>query len=337
MKHSKLLYLCSVSLVLIILITACSKKSDDKSDSTPKTKLSLQLSWIHEYSSAPFYMAVKNGHFADQGLEVELLAGGYSAADALDQVLNNQADFGTAGSPSLIEAYTDGKPVVAVANLFQRTPLALISLSTSDIKSPQDLIGKRIMVTDGSGRIITENLLAAQGIDPDSVEFISRTDYGIDPLLNNETDVLVGWLINEGVMVREAGFEPNFILVSDYGYDDYEFVIFTRQEMVNTQPDIVQKFVHGLVKGIRDVISDPAKAAQVTLTYNSDLVLAQQEARLQASLPLLNPSQSQPGMMTAEVWQRSMDSLVQQSALPAPIDLTGLYNLTFLEAAYSTR
>jgi ABC-type nitrate/sulfonate/bicarbonate transport system substrate-binding protein len=115
----------------------------------------VQLSWTHEYWGAGFYLAEQDGHFAEQNLDVNLIPGGFGPngyIEPIDEVLNGNGDFGLGSVSSLLKAREEGKPVVAVATLLQRSPFALISLSDQGIEQPQDLVGKTVTVADGGRR-----------------------------------------------------------------------------------------------------------------------------------------------------------------------------------------
>ncbi|MCI0713774.1 MAG: ABC transporter substrate-binding protein, partial [Chloroflexi bacterium] len=174
---------------------------------------------------------------------------------------------------------------------------------------------------------------AEQGISEDDVNVISRATFGIDPLINGEVDVLAAWITNEGIMVREAGFEPNFILLSDYGVDTYDFVVFTTQDMVDNRPEVVNGFVDGLLAGIQDVISDPNKAIDYTLKYGPDLDRDQQFARLQATLPLMNVPNSTPGLMDSEIWEANQQLLLENDVTESEIDLSTVFTNRFVEGS----
>ncbi len=208
-------------LMMVMVLAACGG-GEKKADAKPITPISFQLSWTHEYSSAPLYMAVENKHFRDEGLNVTLLEGGFQEGvfvDSLQVVLDGKAQFGTSDLASLLQARAAGKPLVAIGAATQRSPFVLISLAESGITVPTDLVGKTVAITDGGARLIYNALLETLNIDPASVNTIPRVSFEIDPLLNGEVDVLGGWTINEGQQLREAGHEPHFILFSDYGIE----------------------------------------------------------------------------------------------------------------------
>ncbi|MDX2076480.1 MAG: ABC transporter substrate-binding protein [bacterium] len=329
--------LFAIMVAMLVIMAGCNGTAVEPTKA-PADTISFQLSWIHEYSAASFYMAVENGHFAAQNLNVSIAVGGFGAdgyIEPIAQVLSGESDFGTASSTGLIQAQAEGKKVVGIATILQRSPLALMSLKDSNIVVPTDLVGKTIMVSDGGARTLLITFLTQQGIDVESVTILPRTTFGVEPLINGETQVLAGWLINEGVMIEEAGFESNFMLLSDYGLDDYDFVIFTSQEMLDTQPQLVERFLRGYLAGLQDTIGNPTQAAKYVLKYDSTLNLDGQLARLEAMLPLINPPGTPLGLMDMRVWEQSQAILLEQQALAVPIDLTTIFTNDFIEKIYT--
>src|SRR5258708_920769 len=118
-------------------------------------KVSVQLGWIYEVSTAEFYAAEKNGRFAAQNLSVNLRQGGFidgKYVDGISDVLSGQADFGITSDQVLLQARADGKPLVAVAAMLQRNPMAIISLPKSNIRQPQDFVRRTVAVSAGFAR-----------------------------------------------------------------------------------------------------------------------------------------------------------------------------------------
>src|SRR5262245_53364967 len=148
----RLLSLVTLLIVATVALSACGVEAPAAATAAPKTPVSIQLAWVHEYSSAGFYAAEKNGHFAAQNLDVRIEAGGFGPQGYIEpiaQVASGSVDFGIASAASIIQARAEGKPVVGIAAIFQRSPLAIISLDKSGIYRPQDLVGHRATVADG--------------------------------------------------------------------------------------------------------------------------------------------------------------------------------------------
>jgi ABC-type nitrate/sulfonate/bicarbonate transport system substrate-binding protein len=343
--------LLTLIFLLVFIVSACGKDDDDKdSDSdgnegsdvsmpSEMTDISFQLSWFHEYSSAPIYTAIENDHFTDLNLNVTLPAftcdESFVCTDPIAEVVSGNSQFGTAGGSAIAQARADGQPVVAVMSMLQRDPFTIISLSDSGITTPTDLIGKTIAVNDQAATTLTNRILASQGIDPSEVTIIPRTDFQIGQLQSGEADAIGAWIINEGVMVTEAELEPNFLLASDYGIDQYSFAIFTTQDMVDNNPEIVEAFVRGLIAGLDDVVSDQEAATDDVLVYAPNLDRDGQLARVRALLPLIKPSGSNLGDMQVEVWDLTKDLVVEDGLIDESFDISQAYTMQFVDKIYN--
>lgn len=329
------LTLALVLLCVIPTLAGCAAGSRNV-QATSATPVSVQLSWTHEYSSAGFYTAEKNGHFARAGLDVHLREGGFGPdgyIEPIDQVLSGAHDFGLASASSILMARAAGKPVVAIGALYQRSPLALISLPERRIERVQDLVGKRVLVADGGARQALDALLRTQQIDPARLTILPRTVYGVEPLTSGQVDALVAWTINEGVELRTAGLKPRFLMFSDFGVDTYDMLVFTTEQTIERRPELVRRFMRALLAGMGDVMADPARAADDVLAYGPKLQPEAQRRRLHASLPLIRPAGQPLGMMDGQIWQETTAMLTHAGALAGPVDVQRAYTLQFVTDA----
>ena len=210
----------------------------------------------------------------------------------------------------------------------------MITLAKSNIRRPQDLIGKKVAVADGGAAQVYASLLTSQGIDPAKVQTVSRTSFGVDPLVKGDVDALVGWVINEGVQVREAGQTPSFMLMSDYGVDSYDFVLFTSAQKLKTQSDLCERTIRAIIAGLKDEIASPDQAVSYVLSYAKGLDLKGKGSRLQASIPLINPPGTKLGMMADSNWAISYKILLDQKVITSPIDYKSVYSLQILNKIY---
>jgi ABC-type nitrate/sulfonate/bicarbonate transport system substrate-binding protein len=310
----------------------------------PLTKTSVQFSWVHTIEFVGFYEAIRQGYYTDANLDVRLDGGGFDAdgayIDPVKQVVEGKSDFGVAGADVILAARAQGQPVVAIAAIYQRSPVVLISLAEKNIIRPQDLVGKRVDTEPGTTvDVAYRALLVSQEIDSSQIIETPRTDFTVNPLFNDETDVLSGFITNDGVQAQQRGAELNFILMSDYGIDIYSNVIFTTEDMIKNKPDMVKAFVEATIKGMQWAVDNPEAAAENVIDlYGESMepdIKNSQHAGLLASLPLLNPAGSRPGMMAAEDWELAHQFLFDQGILKEPLEIGAAYNLSFLEAVYS--
>src|SRR5215207_4541456 len=209
--------LLATLLIITTLFVGCIPKPEVEN-------VSLQLSWIHEYSSSMFPSAAAEGFFAENYIDVNVIEGGFGEngfIDSVATVVDGTSEFGVTDGFRLIEARNQGHPLVAIASLLPRSPNAIISLADQNIIRPQDLVGHSVLVADGGANLLFAALLKSQGVNPADVEIVPRTEFGVEPVLNGDADAVMGWIINESILIEEAGATPSNILFSDYGIDNY--------------------------------------------------------------------------------------------------------------------
>lgn len=328
-----------IALLLLLLPGGCGN-TPVLPRSTSASRISVQLSWIHTIEFVGLYAAIKEGYYADANLDVQLHAGGFDKQghfiDPVQQVIAGASDFGIGGADLILKARAQGQPVVAVAALYQRSPVVLISLAENNILRPRDLIGKRVTV-QSSTEVDTayRALLASQGIDHTQIHEIPQTNFTVEPLFNNETDVFPGFVTNEAVQARRRSETVHLMVLSDYAIELYSDVLFTTDTMIENHPDLVQAYVAATIRGLQWSVDNPEEAARYILdTYGSamepELQNIQQEGML-ASVPLISPGGSPPGMMDPTAWDYAHQVLLDHGILKAPLDVSAAYTMRFLQ------
>jgi NitT/TauT family transport system substrate-binding protein len=325
-----------IGLVLTIITAACGVAPT--STPAPDT-VNVQLSWIHTIEYAGFYEAVDKGYYATANLDTHLNTGGFDEngdfINPVQKVIDGDADFGIIDAQTLLLERAQGAPIVAIAAIYQRSPVAFVSLAEKNITSPEDLVGTTASIELTTSGSLFRSLLASKGIDPGSVNMVQRTDYSIAPLLDKQADIIDGWITNEAVILSKEGHEYNALLVSDYGIEAYANVIFAREDTIANKPDMVERFVRATLLGIQSAVDNPEEAAQLAVNYNAERDLEIETEAMLRSVPLLNPAGNAPGMMTAESWQIIYQILLDEQVLSKPLEVQSAYTLTFLNRIYA--
>lgn len=335
----------SIGLVLVLalalLLVACGSDDEKKDEEQPLTPVSIQFSWVHAIEFAGFYAAEDQGYYKDAGLEVTLNGGGFDEQgyiDPIQRVMDGESMFGVTDAGGLLMARAEGKPLVAIGTIYQRSPIVLLSLAEKGITKPGDLLGKRIYMDETNVAVPYRAFLAGEGITSEDIIEIPKTDFTLAPLLNDEIDAMVCFITNEVVQARELGHEINTLVLSDYGVEVYANVIFTTEELIENDPELVEKFLAASLKGIQWTVDDTDAGAEVVLKYYGDDMPDDlrnvQVPGMAASAPLLRPAGSEPGMMEASAWQYTYDTLLAQDMLAEPLDLDTAYTMQFLDAIY---
>lgn len=308
--------------------------------------MAVQLSWFHSIEFAGLYAAESQNLFADQNLQVTLNQGGFDSTGAyinpVQQVLDGTSQFGVAGADVVLRARAEGAPIVAVATIYQRNPVALLSLPKTGISTPADLAGKTVGIAPPGTTVYISYraLLNEQSVDPSTI-----TEYAEDPatsvadLLSGKIDVLHAFVTHEAVQVRAQMPDVQVMLLSDYGIDIYSNVIFTTEAQIKDHPDQVQRMVTAIAHGLQWAVDNPDSAAQYVVdTYGTMMappVVAEQQPGMLASVPLIRPAGRQPGMMAEDVWANTRQVLLDQQLIESSLDVTAAYDLRFVKQAYA--
>lgn len=315
-----LLWLC-----ILMVLPACSRAS-----SVPPTPITLQLSWTHSAQFAGFYAAEQNGYYAAEGLAITFIEGG-PEIDRLAAVLEGQAQVGLGGGPEMITSRAEGKPLRVVATVFQYDPFAFFALADSGITRPEDFAGKRIQIRERS-RPFLQAITSRVGLSPD--QYTEDTEANFEDLYSGKIDVAVGFVTAQLLEAERAGYKLNVIYPDDYGVHFYTDLIFTTDEFIETQPDLVVRFLRASFKGWTFALENPAQASALIRKYEPDLDAELEEAKLTASLPLINTGEDHLGWMRPERWAGMEQMLREQKALVGPVAVDQVYTLQFLQEIY---
>ena len=244
----------AAALVFFLLITVSSLSAAEKAV--------LQLRWDHQFQFAGYYAALWRGYFRDAGLDVEIRSAfepNGNFHNVVREVAEGRADFGT-GAIDIVQARNDGVPLVVVASIFQQSPVAFFAKAGTKLDSPADLSALAV-ATRGSGGVANAELramLRAEDIDPALVRLQPiRERLGLFDLAKGYADVVSGFTISAGWVAKELGLTLQRLRPSSYGVDFYGSALFTHQELVDKNPNLVQRFKVASLKGWKYALENP--------------------------------------------------------------------------------
>lgn len=315
--------------MLTLVISAC------KSPFTTPDKVTVQLSWFHSVEYAGFYTAIEKGFYADENIDVTLLAGD-PTVNALSEVNSGNAQFGIATGDSLIIARANQQNFVAVASIFRNNPLVVMTLENGGISKPEDLIGKKVGVIapdlSSTWDIQFLALLQRIGVDSSTMQFSAIEDYhGANEIKAGTVNAMSGmFATNEPVMAKMDGDTLHLIYYKDYGIDVYANTLFVTESFRQENPDLVARFVRATLRGLQYAIENPEEVAAFALQYDDTLDLSFQEKVMRAQIPFIDTGDAPIGSMDGEVWQTTQEILLQFGLIAQPIDLNTIYTNEFI-------
>ncbi len=272
--------------------------------------ITLQLKWTHAFQFAGYYAAKEKGYYRDAGLDVNILAASPNT-DPIMNVINNKAHYGV-GTSSLLLEYAKGKPVVALAVIFQQSPYEIHA--TSNIGTLKDLIGKRIMIEPQSEELFA--YLKKEGISLDQVTLIPHS-FNPDDLINGKTDAMSGYVSNEPYHYKSLKYPFQTFAPRSAGIDFYGDNLFTSQFEVNTHSLRVKAFREASLRGWKyakehrdEIISLIIKKYAPHLTREALLYESDQ------MIPLLQPDLIEIGYMNPARWRHIANTYAILGLMP---------------------
>ncbi len=245
------------------VFTCCILFVPDAYTKTIPRIVTLQLSWHHQYQFAGYYLAEILGYYEQENLQVKILPG-RPQLSTVNEVVSGQADFGI-GNSDLVLHFAEGKPIQALAAISQHAPTILIALKSSGIRNISDLKGKRVMLQPGYTSLSLVAMLKQTGLLDQIVRIDSSMD--INDLVEGRVDLFNGYISNEPYLLEERGIDYIVFNPYDYGIQFYGDVLFTRQKLNRSEPEMVDAFRSASLKGWRYAMDNPEKSINLITQF----------------------------------------------------------------------
>lgn len=284
MKMSKKLAAILLSVAALVSLTACNQAQEQ---SGAKEKITFVLDWTPNTNHTGLYVALANGYFEREGLEVEVVQPTEGGAEVL--VASGEAQFGVSFQDSLAPAFAGEStmPVTAVAAVVQHNTSGIISRAGEGMDRPKGLEGHKYATWDMDIEKATiEQVMAADGGAFPNVELIPSTVTDeVSALQSKSVDaiwVFYGWA---GIACEVAGLDTDYFAFADIdpAFDFYTPVIIGNDNWLEEHPDAARAFLKALSEGYRYAITNPGEAADILmeaapeLAGSAELVYASQK------------------------------------------------------------
>ncbi len=237
--------------------------------------VTLQLKWVTQAQFAGYYVALEEGFYEEEGIEVEIRPGGPDIAPA--QVLaGGGADVIVDWMPSALAAREAGLPLVNIAQPFKSSGMMLTCRNDSGVTSTEDFPGQTLGVWFFGNEYPFLSWMSTLGIPTDGgAEGVTvlKQGFNVDPLLQNQAACISTMTYNEYWQVIDAGFAPEDLTVfkyEDQGVATLEDGLWVLEDRLQ-DPEFVEtmaKFVRASMKGWKWAEENPDAAAEIVLEYD---------------------------------------------------------------------
>ncbi len=310
------------ALLLLSLLAACAPQAASTQALVP---VSLPVGYIPNVQFAPLYVAIENGYFREEGLDVTV---DYSMEnDNLALIGAGRLDFAIVSGEQVLLARAQGLPVVYTAAWYQQYPASIVAKSEPGIKSPAGLKGKKIAVPvlAGASYIGLRALLSAGGLQESDVELDVVGFTQAEMVATDHDDAAVIYVANEPVQLEARGYTVDVLRVSDY-LPMVANGLATSEQMLRDNPERVQKMIRALLRGIQAAAADPDAAFEICKKYVDNLATGDPETQkkvLAASIELWKADRL--GYSDPQAWENMQSILLEMGLLKAPLDLSAAY------------
>jgi NitT/TauT family transport system substrate-binding protein len=251
------------------------------SAASAQIKMPFALDWRFEGPAAPYFAAIDNGHFAAEGLEVEISAG-QGSLDAIPKVATGAFPIGFADMNSIAKFLDQnpGAPVTAVMIVYDKPPAAMVGRISRGISTLKDIEGKVLGAPPPDGAWSQFPAFAkATGLDVSKIKVEPVGFPTREPMLaEGKVDAVTGFSFSVFLSVTRLGVpaeDISIFLMADHGVEYYGNAIIVNTDFAKANPEAVTGFLRAVSKGWKDAIANPeaAVAQMIKRTPASDLAL----------------------------------------------------------------
>ena len=297
-------------------------------------KVKFGTNWIAQPEHGGFYQSVADGTYEKCGLDVEIVPGGPNVNNRA-LLLAGKLDFYMDGN--LLQPFNsikEGIPVKVVASMFQKEPQIFMTHPGQGLDTWESLKTiDNIMIGNGGYHSFFLWMKSIGFKDEQRKPYT----FNSAPFLADKKSAQQGYVTSEPfAIMKEGGFEPNVFLLADYGFETYSTLIDAMANTVKDRPETVKCFVEGSILGWTNYMyGDGSAANKLIQTHNPDMSDEQIKfsvAQLK-KFGIVDSGDSETmgiGAMSADRIKRFYDDMVKAGVVDAGIDVTKVYDLSYI-------
>jgi ABC-type nitrate/sulfonate/bicarbonate transport system substrate-binding protein len=272
-------------------------------------RIVVQASWLPNGEFSFVCSAIVEGYYEEEGLDVELRAGGPAISFARSSTILAQEEDVFVSIESVLTEFVEGKArseesdqlrVKAISAFWQDNPLGFLVREEGPADLEELFMGSK---PDGSpwvigatpDAILMEAIANHYGVSYDDLEIVT-TSYDATAFLAGQVDALWGFWTTQAYEAEVADIPYRFLSLSKVpGLEQPSMIVLTREDILNNNPDILERWLRASIRGAEFTLNNPEAAAQNILDQRcggADYDYDQELWLINRSLPLLEPNDS---------------------------------------------
>lgn len=209
------------------------------------------------------WVAKELGYFEDQGLDVELEPGPLDALAVTKLVAEGQADVGYPSPGVLLASKDAGMDLIQPWEMMLGQTFNFAVPKGSEIKTVQDLAGKKISLGSEGWQVIVDPILVEAGVDPASVEYLAAGNQWAQVVAQGQADAALAW---RGLTPQWAaqGLDFDYIFGTDFSkHPSNGYVIRAADLQDPEKRDMWERFFRANAMGFEFTRLNPRAAAEI--------------------------------------------------------------------------
>jgi ABC-type nitrate/sulfonate/bicarbonate transport system substrate-binding protein len=289
--------------------------------------------WVPDVETGGEYVAESKGFWTQQGFSSVTITPSGPNAPAQEQVISTGKGLVAVTSlDSTAAAIQKGLPIVVIGAQYQKNPFAIMSAATKPIRTPQDMIGKKIGVQSPNDAVWAA-FLKANNIDPSKVNKVT-VQFDPTPLTQGQVDGWFSFITNEPIELKLKSFNTYNFLLADFNYPEAGNAYICTTDNLKSNRNKVKAAMIGDILGWKETLTNPNEAAQLAVQKGQGLTMQAELLQAYAQAPLIVTSDSQAhGLfyMTPDFQAANIKTL---SLGGASVTASQLFDMSLLDEIY---
>ncbi|MBG92873.1 MAG: myristoyl transferase [Chloroflexi bacterium] len=330
-NYLKVITIRLVAVVTLIIVSIGCMNGNDSNELRTTT---LMLDWTPNTNHAGIYVALDQGWYKEMGIDLQIIE---PAAAGVEPVLGQgKVDFGISYAEYMIPARLAEIPITSIATILPHNDSSLMSLSSTGIENPKDLVGKTYGGWGGPlEKSLIDTLVTCAGGDPNKVKYVEvgNIDY-VPGMQQGRFDfvwVFEGWDViraksMDGVEIKTLKFIDYTNCIPDW----YTPLIASNDKLISENPDLITSFLDATNRGYEYAMSNPDEAATILLKSVPEL---DEQLVRKSTLYLATrykDENSQWGYQELDIWEGFESFLLQSGITENSLEVENVYSNEFL-------